>query len=460
MNWDSRTPSVADAHRQLVEVLKERRAVGHFAQAQLEKKVMVYDVAIADHARSLKVLGMAAPEVPRLCVIALNGKGLPSRILWSQTYSQNGPLMAALDQQLGIKTSKPFSDPPRLVLVGSDQDPGVLEVESKLEALFRGDWSAAPLDAPQVARMDTLAGAPSPGLALLDPKKNNLLWSKDLTLPDASLQSLATLLNLVYQVPDQLNWKKDQSVLVRVAGGVVPIGAVGGSDNPRHTFNLVLPYYYVSKTEVTVAQYRRFVEATGYTTDAERKGSSFVCRDHRLRSVPGANWRNPKGDGRPSADNFPVVHLTSNDAAAYLKWAGLRLPTEREWENAAGGKAYPWGDNWDASLCRHSVGLGVGGSGGPVSVGSYPPGASPWGALDMAGNAEEWTASKYIPYFEGAPTNTRMNGLRMVMRGGSFGTDDPADMRTTKRTPVGDQDATEATGFRSCLSGTRMVTQP
>lgn len=460
MIWDSRKPAVGDAHRQLVEVLKERRAVGHFAQARLEKKVMVYDLALADHARSLKVLGMPSPQVPRLCIISLNSKGLPAKILWSQSYGPSGPLMAALDKQLGIEVKRLFTDPPRLVLVGDDQDPGVLEVESKLEALFQSDWSEAPLHERKVVRESSLTGAPPVGLALVDPQSSKVLWSKDLALPDGSLQSLATMVNLVYKVPDQLVWKKDQSVLVRVAGGVVPIGELNGADNPRHTFNLVLPYYYVGKTEVTVAQFRRFVEATGYVSDAERKGSSFVCRDNRLRSVAGASWRNPKGDGRPAQDSFPVVHLTSNDAAAYLKWAGLRLPTEREWENAAGGKVYPWGDSWDPSRCRHSVGMGIGGSGGPVPVGSFPTGASPWGCLEMSGNAEEWTASDYIPYFDGAPTNTRMNGLRKVMRGGSFGATEPGDFRTTKRTAVGSQDASEATGFRCCLSGTRVVAQP
>ncbi|MFM8653489.1 MAG: SUMF1/EgtB/PvdO family nonheme iron enzyme, partial [Verrucomicrobiota bacterium] len=136
--------------------------------------------------------------------------------------------------------------------------------------------------------------------------------------------------------------------------------------------------FWMDEAEVTNAQFRKFVEATGYVTVAERKPKSedfpgvpeealvpgSLCfrrpppdadlRDHRSwwEYVPGASWQHPTGPGSDLAgkESHPVVHIAFEDAEAYAKWAGKRLPTEAEWERAArGGKegeVFPWGDEF------------------------------------------------------------------------------------------------------------------
>ena len=458
MVFDSRQVAVTKPHRGLVKLLKEKRAEAHFAGINLEQSISVYDRAVPAHAQSLKRLGLASQPVPMLCLVTLDSGGIPHQVLWKSHYDNPDQVMRELDQRLGIADRDRPKVPPLLVLVGANADPAWLETYGKLKTLLAQEWKSARIES--FSQQDSLPEVPSPGLALVDSASHQVLWKKDLAAPDSTLQTLSSRLGLVYKVPEVLLWEKDGSTLVRVSGGKVSIGSddPGHPDDckPRHTFDLKMPYYYMGKTEVTVAQFKHFVEATDYRTDAERAGRSFVFQPTGFASVVGANWRNPKGNGQPSPDDFPVVHITYNDAAAYASWAGLRLPTEREWENAAGSKNFPWGDSWSASACRHSVGRGVGASGGPVAVGSFPQGASPWGCLDMAGNVYEWTSSIYMRYTnESPPGNSRMNGLRKVIRGGSFGNDEEKDFWVTTRTPVGSQDSTEAQGFRVCLDGTR-----
>ncbi len=454
MVFDSRTPAVAKSHRGMVQILKEKRAEAHFAGIQLEQAIQVYDWAVPAHATALRGLGLSSDKVPSLCLVSLNGRGLPERISWQTRYEVPHQAMKDLDQKLGIAGRDLPKTPPVVVLVGSETAPTLAEAEAKLSSLRQSDWQQARIDS--VRKMSELQGVPSPGLALMDPTSQKILWTRDLTQADSALQSLAVRLGMAYKVPDQLQWTRDGSTLLRVPGGTVTLGHNDhGDDSPRHSFNLNEPYYYLGRTEVTVGQFRKFVKARdNYRTDCEKTGRSFVFQEGQFRPMDGAYWEYPHGrGGGPAADTMPATHISQNDAMAYCSWAGLRLPTEREWEHAAGSRDFPWGDNWNPDNCRNSAGKQPGAAGGPLPVGSFPGGASPFGLLDMAGNVYEWTSSLYMPYLVNGTQNGRMNGLRKVIRGGSFGDNEVKDYWVTKRVAIGAQDATEAQGFRVCLGG-------
>lgn len=189
--------------------------------------------------------------------------------------------------------------------------------------------------------------------------------------------------------------------------------------------------YGIAKDMVTNAQFSRFVVATGYSA--------------------GAEWSKYAGLWGESA---PAICVSYKDASAYCRWAGMRLPTEPEWELAARGedrRMYPWGNAWDSSKCNNSVGFGSH-PGKAVAVGSYPDGASPCGALDMAGNAWEWTATWYDRY----PGNTRSHeffGNRFrVVRGGSWNDNGRGNFRCAQRFSFSEAERSYQLGFR-CARG-------
>lgn len=159
-----------------------------------------------------------------------------------------------------------------------------------------------------------------------------------------------------------------------------------------------VPAFRISRTQVTVGQWALFAAATG-------------------RPVPEA-----------PADH-PVIGVAWDDAVAYCRWLGerlggleVRLPTEDEWERAARGdddREFPWGAEYRSGLANlHDLGIGT-----TTPVGSFPEGASPFGVLDMAGNADEWTSTLYAPYPgapEEVPSTEDWAFDRHVTRGGAF----------------------------------------
>ena len=214
--------------------------------------------------------------------------------------------------------------------------------------------------------------------------------------------------------------------------------------------------YYIDETEVTNAQFAKFVEATGYVTTAERipdwdeikkqlphgaakphdsllvpaslvfKSTAKAVTHHDESQwwqwTPGASWRHPQGPVSTieGTENYPVVHVSWKDAEAYAKWAGKRLPTEAEWEYAARGgltgKSFTWGDNpveegkpkantWQGSFPDRNTNWDGHSRLAPVK--SYD--SNGYGLYDMAGNVWEWCAN-----------GSGSNDAEKIIKGGSF----------------------------------------
>jgi formylglycine-generating enzyme required for sulfatase activity len=172
--------------------------------------------------------------------------------------------------------------------------------------------------------------------------------------------------------------------------GMVEIPAGSFVYNPTRSFlspNEVIPYpgsssrgvtlprFYMDRYPVTNAQFRRFMDATGYTP---------ADTTNFLKHWKGG--RPPRGE-----ENHPVVYVDRLDAEAYARWAQKRLPTEMEWQYAAqgsDGRKYPWGDEYDSTRCNHALGH-------TTPVDAFPRGASPFGVMDMVGNVWQLTGDLY-----------------------------------------------------------------
>lgn len=184
-------------------------------------------------------------------------------------------------------------------------------------------------------------------------------------------------------------------------------------------------------TEVTNAGFLEFVEATDYRTEAEIEGVSYHDGFIPQR---GWSWHNVDGSGAKPKAQYPVVHVSQKDAAAYCEWAGKRLPTEVEWEFIARGverRIFPWGDEWDGSRLRWKDGSKL----SLAAVGSFPQGATPDGLHDLAGNVWEWTSS-------------RTHAGNGVLKGGAWVTDNPAHLRSAMRLDEEHTFSSDDTGFR------------
>ena len=187
----------------------------------------------------------------------------------------------------------------------------------------------------------------------------------------------------------------DGTELLRIPAGEFLMGSDAHDSDERPQHSVHLDAYFIAKTPVSNAQYRIFVEATGH-------------REPR-------RWDNK----RYNQPNQPVVGVSWRDAVAYCEWAGLRLPTEAEWEKAARGtddRQWPWG-NEPPNDKRCNFGDNVG---HPSEVGSYPDGASPYGCLDMAGNVWEWCSTKWRGSYSKPADESPEGDDPRVLRGGAW----------------------------------------
>lgn len=244
--------------------------------------------------------------------------------------------------------------------------------------------------------------------------------------------------------------------LVRLDGGTFMMGANDPAAHPADGEGparaITLEPFWIDTVAVSNARFARFVEATAYVTEAERYGWSFVFAgflppDHPAtpvvpaapwwRQVSGAAWSSPEGPGSSNdgRHDHPVVHVTWADAAAYCAWAGLRLPTEAEWEYAARGglvqQRYPWGNElapggthrcniWQGAFPDHNT--RADGYAGTAPVDAYASNA--FGLHNMSGNTWEWCQDWFHATHHARATFDNPkgppSGTARVMRGGSY----------------------------------------
>jgi formylglycine-generating enzyme required for sulfatase activity/tRNA A-37 threonylcarbamoyl transferase component Bud32 len=258
----------------------------------------------------------------------------------------------------------------------------------------------------------------------------------------------------------------DGMTLLYIPPGEFTMGSDSGEDDEKPVHKVTLDAYWIDQTEVTNALFAKFVQETNYKTGAEKNGCSYVGTDLTGNCVSGANWMHPRGihSNNLGKDDFPVIHVLWNDAVAYCKWAGRRLPTEAEWEKAASWDAqtktkrvYPWGNSIDCSFANY-LGKDNGNNacvGDITKVGSYEGGRSPYGAYDMAGNVWEWIADWYSDtYYQNLLSFNPIGpdiGSSRGRRGGSWNVTD-SKVRSTFRGKVYPSYSSSNIGFR-CAFG-------
>ena len=246
--------------------------------------------------------------------------------------------------------------------------------------------------------------------------------------------------------------------MLRLDGGHFLMGSEGEETWPQDgegpVREITMDPFWIDRTTVTNEEFAKFVEKTGYETDAERIGWSFVfeglvakatVRKGKTRpvagrewwlGVEGANWRKPAGAGTnlKKTMDHPVVHVSWNDAVAYSEWAGKRLPSEAEWEYAArGGKEqtiFPWGNELLPENGRHQCNVWQGqfpkentsedGFYSTAPAHLFPPNG--FGLRNMIGNVWEWCHDTWnIDHLGGELENSEgVQEKRKVAKGGSF----------------------------------------
>ncbi len=231
-------------------------------------------------------------------------------------------------------------------------------------------------------------------------------------------------------VPSIIINKKDGSQLVLIHEGEFLAGGPEEDEGAGDPFSVKLPVYYLAMYPVTNIQYAQFLsQIQPSKSDLEK----WIWLDSDCFVRKAGSRYEAYGD----KNDHPVVKVSWYGAYAYTEWAGLRLPSELEWEKGArglDGREYPWGNTWDESKCRNNTNRE---NEETCSVQSYPEGRSPWGLYQMSGNVWEWCedwydSEAYNRYRQGK-LNPPIKVRGRVLRGGSWNLDDPNRFRGAYR---------------------------
>jgi formylglycine-generating enzyme len=257
-----------------------------------------------------------------------------------------------------------------------------------------------------------------------------------MTTKTGNLKSLMTILSAILIIAT-ISCQKPVIEWVSIPTGTFTMGSPASefgrsADEIQH--QVTLSTFKMSKYEITIAQFKAFIDATGYKTDAD-KGVWFIGSDiwtgTKGEKKAGVNWKcDVNGDSRPVVEyNHPVIHVSWNDAMAFAEWMGCRLPTEAEWEYACrAGTTTPFntGNNLTTAQANYDGTYPYNNNekgeyrGKTMPVGSFAPNA--WGLYDMHGNVWEWCSDLYGDYSAEAQVNPKgpSSGFERVYRGGSW----------------------------------------
>jgi formylglycine-generating enzyme required for sulfatase activity len=258
-------------------------------------------------------------------------------------------------------------------------------------------------------------------------------------------------------MPDRLYRNPvDGYEMVLVPAGTAIFGSREGEPDSQYDgkpqFEAQLPDYYMGLYCVTNAQYAAFLSAAKPSGN-DLQSWILLDSDCHVRSR-GSDYG---VDDEQRYGDHPVVQVSRYGAEAYCAWSGLRLPSELEWEKAARGSeglVYPWGNEWDATKCRHA---GNQTNERTCRVWEYPEGVSVWGLYNMTGNVSEWCADwyeadAYHRYARGEFTPPRVGSGDNVVRGGSWAYVFPRAFRAAFRVSNNPSNRGNGVGFR-CARG-------
>lgn len=268
-----------------------------------------------------------------------------------------------------------------------------------------------------------------------------------------------TLIGITTETWAAISEARDEHVHEAASGPRPPWGRAS-----QPAFAAKVEPFFMDQSPVTVAEFRAFVEATGYETEAERFGDAGVLdtQTGRWRLVEGAAWQRPLGlDGPEAEPDHPVTQASWNDAVAYCKWKDKRLPTEVEWEHAARGarnsrSVCPWQGSCDPKARAQKANTWQGqfpayntvedGYRYTSPVGAF--GETELGLTDMGGNVWEWTSSWYRSYRERGKPFHPTEQSEKVQRGGSFQCNECGGYRVFARSHSTPETSLHHVGFR------------